>query len=149
VRRIGLVGRAPVECELHVHLVEAASGKAIGPPGALTIAPSPAITTHWVDLPEHAPIELPVNLSVLAVKGRFLWGSVSHPLTRVVIYDPDYPTRDVTFGGATLSVPTGEMETHQAAFAFPKPAFVNQTPALRSNLFLTVDIADLTLRYAR
>jgi hypothetical protein len=149
VRRIGLIGRAPLECELHVQLVEPASGKAIGPPARLTIAPAPAVTTHWVELPEHAPIALPVNLSVLAVKGRFLWVAGADPLTRVVIYDPDYAGRDVTLGGAPLSVPTGAMETHQAGFAFPKPAFVSQTPALGSNLFLTVDIADLTLRYAR
>ncbi len=149
VRRIGVVGRAPEAAEVHVQLVRAVSGAAIGAPGVLEVAPSTEVTTHWVDLPEHTPITEPVALSVRAVSGRFFWVVQGHPLARIAIFDPDYEPRPVTLGGVPLSLIPGEMQTHLPGYAFAPMAFAGQSPTLLSDLFLTVDIGDLVLRYAR
>src|SRR5690606_13338701 len=83
VRRVGLMGRAPVATELHAQLVQAISGEPVGPPGVLRLEPSTRLETHWVELPPHPPITEAVTLSVRAASGRFLWAALTHPLARV------------------------------------------------------------------
>jgi hypothetical protein len=48
-----------------------------------------------------------------------------------------------------LAVPEGVPSSHQPAAALPPGAFTGRAPRLRSDQFLTIDIADLVLRYAR
>jgi hypothetical protein len=149
VRRLGLFGRAAVEAEIEVGLVDAVSGAALTPSGALSVAPSGAFATHWVELPPHDPIARPANLSVRAGTGRFLWVAEGHPLAKVAIDDPSWPGREVSLGGIPLAVPPGVPESHQPGAALPTAAFVAASPSLQSDLFLTIDVGDLVLRYAR
>jgi hypothetical protein len=149
VRRVGVTGRAPVATELHAQLVSATSGEALGAPGVLRLEPSTRIDTHWVEIPEHPPLAEPVALTLRVPSGRFLWAALDHPLARVAIDDPDYVGRPVTLGGHALAVPSDEIASHLPGYAFTLAAFAGQQPALVSDLFLTVDIADLVVRYAR
>lgn len=149
IHRIGIIGRAPEATEVHVQFVRAVSGQGIGAPGVLQLAASTEITTHWVDLPEHEPIAEPVALAVRAASGRFFWVVQGHPLARIAIFDPEYEPRPVTFGGLPLSLTAGEMQTHLPGHAFAPQSFAGQSPVIASDLFLTIDIGDLVLRYAR
>lgn len=148
VRRIGVFGRAPVESHLEVSVVDAVSGAALTPSGTVTVPPSKTFATWWAELPTHEPIARPSSLSVRASAGRFLWVVAGHPITRVAIDDPSWPGLAVSLGGVPLAV-TGGTESHQPAAALPTAAFAGATPRLRSDLFLTVDVGDLVLRYAR
>ena len=71
-------------------------------------------------------------------KPRSLWNDAWHDLRRRPL-----------FLGSTRLKEIVETESHEPAFRFPVAAFRNVAPALRSDLFMTVDISDLTLRYAR
>jgi hypothetical protein len=73
-----------------------------------------------------------------------------HPLAKVAIYDPDYPGRELTLGGVLLDVPTNRPNPEALpAYSLPLAAFSHAPVALESDLFLTVDVADLVLGYAR
>ena len=106
IRRIGLIGRAPVDCELEVQLVEAASGKAVGPPAVLSLVADTEIATRWAELGAQSAIGLPTNLRVRATKGRFLWAGTPRPLVRVAIFDPEYQGREMTIRGVVARART-------------------------------------------
>ena len=149
--RVGIVGRAPEECELSLEFVTVNGGVAgspVGPPAVLTLTPDNDIRTRWVDVPAGVTLSGPLGLRVRANRGRFFWVTREQPLARIAIHDPD-PGRRPLLVGATRLKEIVETNSHEPAFSFPAAAFRNVVPALRSDLFLTVDISDLTLRYAR
>ena len=149
--RIGIVGRAPEECELALEFVSVNGGIAgtpVGPPAVLTLTPDNEIRTRWVDVPAGLTLGGPLGLRVRANRGRFFWVTREQPLARVAIHDPNPGGRPL-FLGSTRLKEIVETESHEPAFRFPVAAFRNVAPALRSDLFMTVDISDLTLRYAR
>jgi hypothetical protein len=159
VARIGLIGRCPVgapgqpgePCELSVQLVDMSSGapgQAIGRPGVVRAAPSAALGTVWVELPAMEAAKAPVGIAARATKGRFFWAGSPSPLVRVAVRDPDPGSRPLRLGGS-LVLNVGQTQTKQLAFALPTGVFRNAAPAWDSPLFLTVDLSDLTLRYAR
>jgi len=150
VRRVAVIGRAPVDCQLQIQLVEAASGTPIGPAGTLSLSASTELTAHWAELPDLPPISVPTDLLVKATGGRFFWVIDGRPLAKVAIYDPDYPGRELTLGGALLNVPTDRPNPESLpSYALPPAAFSHAPVALESDLFLTVDVADLVLSYMR
>jgi hypothetical protein len=159
VARIGLIGRCPVgaagqpvePCELSVQLVDMSSGApgtAIGKPGVVKVPPSTALGTVWVELPARDAPQVPVGVSARATKGRFFWACAPSPLVRVAVRDPDPGDRPLRLGGS-LVLNVGQTQTKQLAFTLPTGVFRNAAPAWDSPLFLTVDLSDLTLRYAR
>ena len=149
--RVGIVGRAPEECELSLEFVSVNGGIAgtpVGPPAVLTLTPDNDIRTRWVDVPAGVTLNGPLGLRVRANRGRFFWVTREQPLARVAIYDPNPGGRPL-FIGTTRLKEIVETNSHEPAFRFPVAVFRNVAPALRSDLFMTVDISDLTLRYAR
>lgn len=151
--RIGVYGRAPESCEISIEFVEmlgGSAGAALGPPATLRIEPDGEVKTRWAELPAGIVIEKPAGLRVRANTGRFYWAAktTSEPIVRVAIFDPDPAGRPVYLGSALLAN-VHVTESHQPAFSPAPSVFAGEIPALRSDLFLTVDFSDLTLRYAR
>lgn len=149
--RVGIIGRAPEECELSLEFVSVNGGVAgspVGPPAVLTLTPDTEIRTRWVDVPSGVTLSGALGLRVRANRGRFFWVTGEQPLARIAIHDPDPGGRPLFIGAARLK-DIVETNSHEPAVSFPVAVFRNVAPALRSDLFLTVDISDLTLRYAR
>lgn len=149
--KVGVIGRAPEDCELSVRLVDMAAGtpgQALFSPGVVQLKAANAMGTVWIDLPKDAKTKGPVGLSVRANKGRFFWASGSRLLSRIALYDPDPGGRPLRLGGSTL-LEVKNKDTHVKGAALPPGAFTAAAPAFESNLFLAVDLSDLTLRYRR
>ena len=149
--RIGIPGRVPEDSEISiefVRMVGSTAGAALGPPAVLALAASKRIDMHWAEVPAGLTLDGPVGIRVRANHGRFFWvASGNHPLVRIAIHDPDPGGRPLTIGPEVLSILKSVEE--RAKHAFPPEAFVNTFPRLSSDLFLTVETSDLTLRYAR
>jgi hypothetical protein len=149
--RIGVVGRAPESCELSLQLVERvgdATGRTIVPPAVIRVEPSPEIATHWFELPEMAPPARPTAVMVRATSGRFFWAAGEQPLIRVAVRDPDPDPMPLLFGGAVVAT-VDAAGVHQPGRTLPPGSFAGAPPVVSSDLFVTVDVSDLTLRYAR
>jgi hypothetical protein len=149
--RIGLVGRAPEDCEIaveFVRIVGASAGPPLGPPAVLTLTASSTIDLHWAATAPGLVLSGPVGIRARANRGRFFWVTAGdHPAMRLAIHDPDPGDRPLTIGATPIPIVTSTLD--QPAFTFPAAAFSRAFPWLSSDLFLTVTIADLTLRYAR
>jgi hypothetical protein len=143
------IGRTQEGCELSAELVDLASGEPLGPPGVVAVAPSPALAAHAIELPAAQPAQRPAGLALRATNGRFLWaaGPAGQPLLRLVVHDADPGGRSVLLGGHRLCSVADPVETLSAlpaaALAGPAP------PLLSSDLLVTLELADLALRYAR
>jgi hypothetical protein len=148
VAKIGLVGRAPEACELSVQLVQLPKGTALGSPGVIKLAVTPALATIWLDVPHALPLTGPIGVTVRANQGRFFWVSTTQPLVRIAIHDPDPGNRPLLLVGQPL-ITIDQAAIHKPAFVFPTAAFRSTAPVLSSSLFLTVDMSDLVLRYRR
>jgi hypothetical protein len=172
VARAGLIGRAPEPCELSVQLCEDAGGtpgRPLGKPGTLKLAGEPGapLACHWVELPplpESAAGARGLLLALRVTSGRFFWatGAQDRPRLRIAVRDPDPGGRPLRLGGHTL-LEVREESVHLPGFLFPAAAFARAAagasagapagapggPRLHSELFLTVDCSDLTLRYPR
>lgn len=150
--RVGVIGRAPVDCELSLALAVDAGGvpgPALGPPVTLLVAAADELCTHWFDLPLGAsPLAQPILLVLHATSGRFLWAGEQQPLARLAVRDPDPGGRALLLGGRQLLAVTSE-DQHLSAFEYPAEVFAAGAPHFESELFLDVDVSDLTLRYAR
>jgi hypothetical protein len=155
--RIGLIGRVPLdvaECELAVQLVRLVgdrAGESIGPPQMLAIARQPTFGTHWLVAPSGVDLSGGnVGLSVRATRGRFLWAAdQGRPLAKLAIYDPAPGGRPLRLNGAATYAVSSPDQQHLPQHAFDPHVFRTRPPVFDSSLFLTVDVSDLTLRYAR
>jgi hypothetical protein len=143
------IGRTADGCELLAELVDLASGEPLGPPGVVTVAPSPALTAHPIELPAAEPVQRPAGVALRATNGRFLWAAspAGQPLLRLVVHDADPGGRPVLVGGHRLCSVGAPVETLSAlpAAALRGPA----APLVSSDLLVTLELADLALRYAR
>ena len=76
--------------------------------------------------------------------GRFFWAfnETGQPLVRLAVADPDPGGRPVSIG-ATVVARLDRDELERPGFAFPREAFRAASPAVRSDLFVTVACADL------
>lgn len=149
--KVGIIGRAPEECELEAQLVRVqgdVGGAPVGPPGRVVVSRAGAIATIWIDLPEIDPVAEPLAVSVRALRGRFFWAGTERSLIRLVARDPDPGGRPLRLGSGTfMAVETASIDVVEQNFS---PALFRSTiPAFASDLFLSVDISDLTLRYRR
>lgn len=149
IARIGIIGRSPEGGELSVQLVDAgASQAALTAPGVCTVPASDDIATWWVELQQDAPSDVAPAISVRATSGRFFWVTGSQPLARVAVHDPDPGKRAVRLGAGEIVRLASE--TFQAkTVSLRTDAFTSATSAFESTLFVTIELGDLTLRYAR
>jgi hypothetical protein len=146
--RAGVIGRAPIECELSVQLIDLPACAPLGKPGVVKLAPSAAIQTVWVELPETTADSSLRGISVRANTGRFFWASGAQPLLRLAIRDADPRGRPLRMGGQEVMRIT-EPKMHLPDRSFPAAAFRSRAPVMESDLFLTAEISDLELRYRR
>ena len=151
---IGLVGRAAQDADLTVSLVDP-SGHPVAPAGTLSVAAAPDIATVWAALPAPAVITGPINVSVRATRGVFLWVADPDPLVRVAVAAADLQGRPVLLDGAALAAADGTPLAAAArpsvarGITLPAAAFAGRLPVLSSRLFVRVRFDRLTLRYPR
>jgi len=162
--RVGLYGRAPEAVELVVQVMDLRTGLPgvpLGDPGVVQLEMMPKMGTVWVELP---CLEGPaassgsggpglVGLAVRANTGRFYWASrtansVPQPIVRLAVRDPDPGGRPLRLNGQSLAQVT-KQAFQLRSYSLPASAFQGFPPILESDLFLTVDLADLILRYQR
>jgi hypothetical protein len=126
------------------------TGAPLAPPAVVAVEAGGPLRTHWAELTPHLVLAGAGGIRVRANRGRFFWafGDTGQPLVRVAIFDPDPGGRALLLGSAQLAAVT-EAESHQPAFSYPPAVLRGPAPELRSDLFLTVDVSDLTVRYAR
>jgi hypothetical protein len=149
VARIGLIGRAPEACELSVQLVDTRrNGTPVGPPGVVQLDPHDDIRTVWVEMPALEVGDASVAISAKATRGRFFWCADDAPLVRVAIHDPDPGGRPIRLGTTTIHAMTEET-AQVRELTLPAAAFRSTPTAFESDLFVTIEMADLMLRYAR
>jgi hypothetical protein len=149
--RIGIIGRTPEDCELVLELVDMTGGvpgATLLDPVVLSLRRDHRLGIHWFSFPDRDPMPVPLGVGLRANVGRFFWVGHTDPLIRVAIYDDD-PGTEATHLGDQLLVNGDLLPFTAASFALPAMLFSGEMPLLRSDLFLTVDIADLALRYAR
>jgi hypothetical protein len=155
--RIGIIGCVPLgvpECELAVQLIRMVGdqiGEPLGPPGAIKILAGNAMRTHWIALPPGIDLSRGnIGITARANHGRFLWaGAAARPLVKLAIHDPNPGGRALRLNGISVHAVATSDEDHTPARTFPPSLFRSQPPVFDSPLFLTVDVSDLTLRYAR
>lgn len=151
VARVGLVGRAAEDTELSVRLLDADGGGALGDPGVASLPadPGPALATHWIEVPSHPPVAVPVTIEVTARRGRFLWcapGSAL-PLVRIAVHDPDPGGRPLQLG--PLVVPVTANDFTLPAHDLPPVSFRGTAPVVASDLVCNLELRHLDLRYRR
>jgi hypothetical protein len=152
--RIGIIGRAPADCELSVQAVRVAGNyiaSVVGTLGVMRISASNTLQTHWLDLPANNIFSGEnIGLALHASVGRFFWVMAEEcPLVKLAVFEPDPAGRPLRIDGSVLIKITQPDQIHLPEHAFPEARFRSQPPVLHSSLFLTVDISDLALRYAR
>lgn len=149
VARLGLRGRAAEPTELAVELVDAATGAPMGPVAVLALQPGP-IADLWAVFARPVAINRAAAVRVRANTGRFLWanGPAGAPSLLVAVADPDPGGRPIRIGGAVLAAMSISVLEIKAA-EIPAQPFAGAAPLLQSELFVTVEFADLRLEYAR
>lgn len=146
--RLGMFGRAVAACELVVKFRDRTSGKTVGEPAALDLAPSPDFQQIWFHFPDKPFQAQTLQLEITAPRGRFYWVGGNLQTLRFAVYDPKPGNRPV-FLNNTLLTRMSESSSHQPGFQWPEPAFRGAAPKLSSHLFLKAEITDLQMRYAR
>jgi len=136
--KIGVVGRAPVDCELVVQLLDANNGAVLLQPSAATLTASANTGVVWFDLPAQEPFAQPLAVAARTNHGRFLWAAGPDPLLRIAVYDDEPGNLPVLIGGSDA-----RQKTLSGA------QFASKPPSVESDLFATVDVSDLTLEYGR
>jgi hypothetical protein len=149
VARIGLIGRAPESCELSVQLVDtAANGSPLGPPGVVQLDAHDDIRTVWVEMPAIDVGAASVAIRARATRGRFFWCANESPLVRIALHDPDPGGRPILLGGTAVHALVDETAQLRGV-PLPAAAFQSEAGSFDSDLFVTIEMADLLLRYAR
>ncbi len=160
VARVGVVGRAPGPAELSIHLVDAAPGSddaPLAPPAVVTVEPGGdpgRVDVVWGELTVPTTIDRPVAVTVTATSGTFLWVADPDPLVRIAIVDPDPGGRPILLADEPLvTLPEATLAVDRAALPGTPfhglPGGDAGTLVFSSPLFCTIELTDITLRYAR
>src|SRR5207253_205800 len=147
VAKLGIIGRAPVDCELVAQLFDVSSGApaaALTPPASVTLTPSDVIRTIWLDVPRHDPLQVPAAVSVRTNHGRFLWAANPEPLLRIAIDDPLPGGRPARIGGHEIAAPTAP-ETHVASSSPDAAALLKPIADAAGSLLQHLDPSSLNL----
>jgi hypothetical protein len=152
IARIGIIGRAPVDCELVAEFFDNSSGApgaALAGAAAAVLTASGVVKTIWLDVPPHDTLDVPVVLSLRTNHGRFLWAVGPAPLVRVAVPDPDPAGRTVNLAGRAVLPVTATNEIHAPASSIDVAAFAGAPLIADSLLFVSFDVSDLRLEYDR
>lgn len=147
--RVGLIGRAPEPCELSVRLVSPLSGHPIHDrPVVVQLQPSPGVSVLWLVIDERIAAQ-PLAVAARATRGRFFWATNTdgRPLVQVAVEDPDPPDRTVRLGGRVVA--SSIEPTHRPGVSITAAFGSTTTPNFETTLFVTIDLSDVTVRYAR
>jgi hypothetical protein len=152
IARIGLIGRAPEACELSVWLatqvVNGQAGAPLTDPGVVQLGPGSAMRVIWVELPQAITHAGPLSVQVRANSGRLLWVAGSQPALKIAVLDPEPNGRPVSLQDRLLlNMATSRIHLPRTNLA--PELFAGTPPRLASELFVTVEFTDLTLRYKR
>lgn len=147
--RVGLIGRAPESCELSVRLVAPLSGDPLHEqPIVVQLDASPVVSVIWFVIDARVAAQ-PLAVAARATRGRFFWATRpdGKPLVQVAVEDPDPPDRTVRLGGRVIT--TGIEPEHRPGVVLTAAFAQTATPSFETPLFVTVDLSDVTVRYAR
>ncbi|MFN7915190.1 MAG: hypothetical protein U0Q55_07605 [Vicinamibacterales bacterium] len=147
--RVGLIGRAPEACELSVRLVAPMSGDPIlEQPVVVQLEPSRVVSVVWFAIDSRVAAQ-PLAVAARATRGRFFWAANAdgRPLVQVAVEDPDPPDRTVRLGGRVVS--SAFEPSHRDAVSLTAAFASTTTPSFDSTIFVTIDLSDVTVRYAR
>ena len=151
IDRIGIIGRAPESCELSLSLrpqLDLSLGEPLTDPGVVQLEASTNIQVIWVSLPQPITHQGALVLSLRANSGRFLWFTNPEPAIKVVVQDPDPGGREILINNRLLT----KLDTEQIYLpniSIDAALFTDTAPVLSSNLFVNIELSDLTLRYLR
>ena len=151
--RIGLIGRAAEACELVMEIIDH-SGAIPGPvlikPEPLKLQQNHQLGLHWFHFEKAAPLEQALAIRLRCNKGRFFWlkNSEQKLAFRTAIYDPEPGSEPIYINGS-LFLNGSHLPLQEKGHLLPPHYFHTEFPLIDSPLFLTLDIADLKLRYAR
>lgn len=147
--RLSLVGRSPEGCTLSVTLQDAEGTRApLAPAVSVDVPAGRMFALVHVDL---APLAVPLPAAAIAVRttsGRFLWQGDPEPAVQIAVHDPDPAGRPVRLAGRPW-LQLHENELRAPGADLDPRAFTATPPVADSDLFVTVTLTDLTLRYAR
>ncbi len=147
--RVGIIGRAPEACELSVRLVHPMSGEPLaGEPAVVQLEPSASVSIIWLPLAS-PPGSGGIAVAARVTRGRFFWATdpQGKPLVQVAVTDPEPPDQTVRLGGRTLA--TALAPAHRPAAVITAAFAGDEPPQFESTMFVTVDLSDVTVRYAR
>lgn len=151
IARIGIIGRAPEDCELALELLDMSGGiegSVLPGPIVLKLSGEKKIQAHWFKIDKQAPFNLPLGIRLRCNSGRFYWAASPESLIRLAIYDIDPGNEIIKLNDQNIANGS-QLPLVDQKHTFPPEQFRHSLPKIHSNLFLTVEIADLTLRYAR
>ncbi len=105
---------------------------------------------QWFEFDQAEPLNVALGIRLRCNRGRFFWLSNDQhePMVRIAIFDPDPGDEIISLNGDPFLTGSELPFTAQQQL-LPAQLFVTDMPVLDSNLFLTIDVADLQLRYAR
>ncbi len=164
IARVGLVGRSSVASDLSIHVVDATPGAdhaPLAPPAVCSLdatSASEEFTVVWATFDPPIHVDRPVGISVTVTDGSFWWVGEPEPLVRIAVVDPDPGGRPILLAGATLlTLDAPTLAVDRAALpgaGFVGAGFVDGATAAEplefaSALFCTVELTDVSLRYAR
>ena len=148
--RVGLVGRAPEACELSVRFVRPLTGEPLpGEPAVVRLDRANGFGVVWLTQKTPFLASGPVAVAVRATRGRFFWAADARgrPLIQIAVLDPNPPERTISLNGCTLVEDL--TPAHRTGVALTASFRSGATPLFESALFATVDLSDVTFRYAR
>lgn len=157
--RVGLVGRAPAASAMSIQIVDASPGAEHAPLAAPAVVAVDASTASdqfgvvWARFEPPILVDRPIGISATVTEGAFWWVADPEPLVRLAIVDPEPGGRPVLLAGQTLlTLDTPTLAVDRAEL--PGAGFTGvsgDTAPLEfaSALYCTVELTDLTLRYAR
>jgi hypothetical protein len=151
IDRIGLIGRAPETCELSLSLFAGPVENPDQPltdPGVIQLEASTNIQVVWIGLPETVSHAGPLVLRVRANSGRFFWVTNPEPAVKVVVRDTSPGARPVRINNQLLTN-LDEERIYLPQISIRPDLVTGELPILSSELFVTVEFTDLTLRYKR
>jgi hypothetical protein len=108
-----------------------------------------AVSVVWFELSAPLQSNEPIAVSARATRGRFLWAADERgkPLVQIAIVDPTPPDRTVTLGGRVIV--NDLTPAHRPAVALTASFKSTARPVFESSMFVTIDLSDVSVRYAR
>lgn len=151
IARVGIIGRAPVQTSLALQLNIVKNNvpcDAVLSEMVVDITASEKFQIYWFEIPRQENTTQPLCISLKTYTGRFFWLKQQELCVKLAVYDDNTSNIPVFINDKPLAE-ISEKKMDVKAYSFPKEQFMNTAPVLQSLLFVTIDISDIELRYAR